>query len=658
MPVRPAQLEQQSGGVETGAREYVEKFARCVDETTMKRRLNVREGMGTLYLLNIPKKLALRHHRLVTSLSVERWSYLGRHVTVSLALQQLLQKRAQYISITEDLAMTSQTLRGPFLELMGELAQRNSSLLWWSTQLASKSPFTSSVFFYSCLAHVGKKLIQKYSGKGFLLVVDSWALQSHLKSFATQNRVPVRTLTPLSDTFFQVVETPLDSVLNLFRLLKNFYGRRQDIRQRGLLTTQSYPGSHLVLFFTWVDHRNFLKNGTYCDPHFGPLPDYACERQHRIVYIPRVLQTIPFAEALERLQKTDQAFIFPEALLSLSDFFSCFVKVLRYRPVLPASIFLEGVDISGFIQEQIACERVSWGQVTALSYYYLIRNLARMGVIPDLIFFTFEGHNWGYVLYLGVQKFLPKTKVVGFENVTFSRMILSVYPSPLELQHIPLPDRIVTTGPLFHSVLCEVGYPQERLVSGAALRHDYLWRRSRPLKRPAPTNPVRVLVATSIDFLETVELVYKSIRAFAEKKGFELFIKCHPTAEPARVKAEMDVYVQADNVHFVDISVAELLPDAHLLLYTHTVVCYEAVVHGVPPIFVKLENSLNLDKLDLAPECRWVAASAEEIYQQAVRVLNMTDAEWENWYLRARTFTEQVLAPVTPNRLDRFLEPF
>ena len=99
----------------------------------------------------------------------------------------------------------------------------------------------------------------------------------------------------------------------------------------------------------------------------------------------------------------------------------------------------------------------------------------------------------------------------------------------------------------------------------------------------------------------------------------------------------------------------QLLREADILLYTHTYVCYEALQHGVAPIFVKAENALNLDKLESAPDVRWTATTPGDLQRVSGQIGAMSDGERSRWQANASDIVRSALRPVTPDCVDAFL---
>ena len=141
------------------------------------------------------------------------------------------------------------------------------------------------------------------------------------------------------------------------------------------------------------------------------------------------------------------------------------------------------------------------------------------------------------------------------------------------------------------------------------------------------------------------------VAAFGADPRYELSVKLHPGADAPRIRAA----VSAPGVCFVEEPIAEALTRADLMLYTYSVVCYEALAQGVPAVFVQAETFLDLDQLEPFPELRRVARSAEELRAHADEVAGWSADERAAWTERARAAVREALTPINGACVDAFL---
>ncbi len=612
----------------------------------------------------------------LASRGIQQWLYLGEDSTWRIQAEAILADQVTRISIADRLDEASWRLREQFLDWISSMSRANDSWEWWSSEFAAKNPYTF-LFERICLLSVAQDLISAGFARPTLVVCTSPALMEEVLSFASSKGVPVSHLSwhRTSRTAYDLMTAGRSLLVRaLLRLPPLSVGgrfseqyaklleihpayKRQILAEHGYCPVNEFAGEDTVLLFTWVDRRNLLGEGTYKDPLFGPLPQKLREMGYRVAYVPRVLYTFPFAEAVDRLLNTDEVFFFPEWYLTKPDWVRCQEVATRYLPHIPEGSSIGGVSVDRLAREHV--EQTRRALADTLLYEPMIANFASSGIRPRQIIHSSEGHSWEHALAWSVHRRMTGTGVVGYDNVTFSRMVLSMHHARGEYAIRPTPDRLVTNGPLFRNLLIREGMPPEKVAPGCALRHTYLWENSVADEGKGleeyDLRPIRILVATAIGLGDSVELVAKAARAFGGDEEYEVLVKCHPLVNITAVQKYLGSLALYPNLHFVDEPIGKLLLSSHILLYTYTSVCYEAMMQGVAPVCVRAENFLNLDKLDSTPEIRWLATTPDDLRTVVTEILGMTMEERKAWYGRASQVVREALAPVTPRCFDQFI---
>lgn len=604
---------------------------------------------------------------------IARWVYAGDDSTWKVRAEFFIPGTVERISLAAELDRASWTFRIPYLNLIGMVSTLNKSPEWWGSDVASKNSYTQ-LYTRICLLAVCRSLIDKMPDSPAVIVCSSPALLHELISYAEEKNlgyemVPASRVGAWISGTRSTARNSLESTLRWLppfpllgnhvelyrRLLETRNDYRRSVLHRNHVEIPRFTGDKGIFLFTWVDRRNFTPDGQYRDPHFGPLPAELKKRGYEIIFVPRILFTIPYAEAVHRLIKTDEKFLFPEQLVDGNDVRSCDHRANQFHPIFPEGLFLGSLPVLSLVKEQHERHRKKLSET--LLYEYFIRHCAESGLHPRQIIHTCEGHCWEQVLKGAVQQYLPATKVVGYDNLTFSRLALSMFPSKDELAIRPLPDRIVTNGPLYYDVLRSEGLPLEKIASGCALRHTYLWES--PAIRPAGSknamNTVRVLATTGISLGESVELAAKAVQAFGGDNAYELLIKCHPMVNPDQVKPFLGSRGTCQNIRFVSEPMDTLLPEVDVLLYTYTATSLEALKFGVFPVCVRSDNVLTLDHLEEVPDIRGSATTPGEI-RAAVEKFSRTIPEEKIAYrVRSLDVLKWALAPVTESCIDSFI---
>jgi hypothetical protein len=605
---------------------------------------------------------------------IKDWVYIGEDSTWRVRAESHFRAGLTRISIADLLDDSAQELRQPYIDWIGEISRTNTSFEWWSSEVAAKNPYT---FFFVrlCLLKVVQKLIRKGLKNNTLIICSTPALFNAIIDIAGNQKIAIHPFKnrTIRGFFRRIGQTGTRKLVRIVRSLPPVptigkiipaYNRflETDVRYRSAILSRynlqlpvSFSDKKTVIIFTWIDRRSFPGNNTYSDAYFGPLPQILKKMGYYVIFVPRVLPTIPFEEAVQQMVKSNEAFIFPEFFITKLDYHVARKRQKSFDPTIPTTNLFGEIQVSSLVHEHISQTRETL--LDNLLFEPLIQSMRDQGIHPERIIHTCEGHSWEQALSWSVHNYLPGTIVVGYDNVTFSRMVLSMYPAISEWGFRPLPDRIVTNGPLFRDTLLKEGFPSEKIRVGCALRHTYLWKNVPDEVHPKEiSNPVNILVATAIGLGDSVELVSKACEAFSENLDYHVIIKCHPLVNPDEVKKYVGNKANSPNIIFEKSSIMDLLPSAHILLYTYTSVCYEAMMYGVIPICVKAENFLNLDKLDANPDIRWMVTTPAELQEAVKEIISMDLDNRKTWCKNAKKIVKSALAPLNEKCIRAFLE--
>jgi len=543
---------------------------------------------------------------------VTHWVYLGEDAAWPLQAQRGALAGLERMLPGPALAETAERLRTPYLDWIAELGVANDSFAWWSSQLAAKNVYTF-LFQRLCALGVAMELL-----RDDLLVVCSSAALVEAVADATRAAGLDATVRRGGADRDRRVRDAGFGVLNA-------------LPRRRAAQPHAASASPDTLLVTWVDGRSFDDAGTYVDPHLGPLGNLLRDRGHEVALLARILPSAPYEEIAGLLTTSAERVYLPEAFLTTADRRHCWREARAFNPVIPEDGHVGGVPAARLARELVAHHRISHAE--AMSYDPLMAHLAESGLRPDRMVFPWEGHAWETATIAAVRRHLPETEVIAYDNLNFSRFALSLYPGSAELELRPLPDRVVTNGPTFARVLEAQGFPPQRIRVGCALRHAHL---SAPDggEHGATGGERIVLAAGSIDAAQTIEMVEVAHEAF----GDDLLVKLHPISDVDRIRAAV-----ASPVTYADRPIDELLLRSRAMIYTYSVVPYEALAAGVPPIHFVSQTLLDLDQLDPTPDVRWVGATPQEL-RQALQEAEEAVAD-PGWPARSAAVVRDALAP-------------
>jgi hypothetical protein len=537
-------------------------------------------------------------------------------------------------SIAETLELVTFTNRKAYIDLIGRLSKLNAPndpLLWWSSELAAKNPY-NKLYTRICLNEIKHAIdISDY------VIVQSEELLAEKRRTDSLDALPmIPGLELLSSDYKKYVTSRVDY-------------RNRFLREREI---PPFEGDKTAMLVTWADARN-INGGKYKDPHFGNLPFFLKERGYNVSIMPRVLYNSYFDDVARGLIDTGEHIYFPEQFISGLDYSRALQKAREFSPIVPDDASIGKTKVKPFID--VLVEESRGYHAKSLLYDPMVKRMAELGVKPSRLYYTCEGHAWEAALVHSVRKYMPDTKIIAYDNGTFSTMNLAMFPSADEFSIRPMPDKIVTSGEMYARTLRVAGYPDIVKV-GCGLRHQYFFDGTIPNRYfSTHETTAHVLVATSIDYGETLEMIDKAITGFQMAPNMDIvyivIIKLHPMIDKKKI---LDVLGELPNNVFIsDKPISELLQVVDVILYGYSLVCFEALANGVYPIFVKNENALNLDKLDGLGVSSSVA-HAFDIRDAAETFLKLSIGDKKGWAERAKKVCRDALGEIDGKCIEKF----
>ena len=615
-------------------------------------------------LKTIIKKKQIRH-----------WIYLGEDTNWRIHAEKILTEKTPRISIADALDYQAWNMRQSYIEWIGKCSEQNDSQEWWASETPSKDPF-GLLYLRICFYAVGRSIIRQGFTEKTIIICNSSALVLELIAYSDSINCSVEYISPndagtLGNRIIRSINKNVTDIVktlppvHIGRFFSDRYAqyieehplyRKTVLNELEISREKIENKKTTIMLFTYVDNRNFTLEGKYQDPHFGPLTNMLKDRGYEIVFVARILQSIPYKEAVTRLMKTGDRFFFQELFISNNDLKKCNKRSVEYFPKMNENTFFGDIPVYKLIKEHLVDTQNVL--TTNLLIDQFISNMAKSGNIPYQIMYTCEGQSWESALIWSIRKNMPETKIVAFDNVTFSKLALSMFPAQCEFSIKPLPDVLVTNGPLYSKVLLEQGYPPDLVKVGCALRHSYLWKNVES-RTDQTQNQQRIqktlLVASAGIHSDSIELISKIAEAFGGDQKYNIIIKCHPFIDVEKIKRDLGIAIAYENIFFSNDPIRNLLPSADILFYTYTSVCYEALQFKVPPVCVHLENFFNLDKLDIAPDVRWVTNSREDLQKVVSEIIQMNEEQRQKWEKKALEVVKTALAPVEPDCINVFI---
>jgi hypothetical protein len=415
----------------------------------------------------------------------------------------------------------------------------------------------------------------------------------------------------------------------------------------------------LVLLSTWPDEASYGEEGAFHDRYFPGLQEWLEARGASTVTIPSRSQASgSYRSMWRRLRGTRRRFLAPEAYYRASDYVFA-LREARRGAAMPKGgrLRLGGVDVTRLFDAERRRTAFDGGSLEAVLSYRLPRRLADSGLEPDLAILPFENMIPEKPLLLGARRFLPTTKLVGFQHGALYPLQLCNFVTRGESEFAPFPDRVVCNGQFFRDVLVREGLPPERAVTGPSLRYAHLWEMSRR-SAGRPAGHARLLIPLPLSLDLGVELLVKATLAFADEPSLEVRLKPHPMGRVEELLRAAGIERLPPSFRLVSGSMESVLVEAGVVVALASSSLYEAVAAGKPIVVVGQDAVFDLNPLGFHPDLSRVFAEPADIRSEALRLLALSEDELAAYRRRTRRLLQESFAPVTDETMGAFVEGF
>jgi len=586
-----------------------------------------------------------------------QWAYLGEDVAKAIAVERQIGDKGQRIEIARGLQKTAHSLRQPYIDYIGKLSRKNSSISWWLGRLSEKNPYVSKTFLHLCYLKLCQTLLHSNDSQALLFLVENRALRECLvENLSNSQEYEIHHLGSLSHRvtealnygFKVVASRGYFIVNNVYRLLLARYYKLNQIPNGEMA-----EGKGLVLLHPQIDRRSFDATGEYHELDFGELAHYLRNKGARVIIVPYILDTAPYHRILKQMTQSTEYFLVPHAFLSMYDIFRLALKdmlnILKKRGY-PS---FDGFNISKLVMDDV---RKDWRELRVASqllFYEIVRHWKEAGIPIDRLIYPYENHVWEKAYCLALREFYPSTGIIGYQNSTLRKMLLNFFFAQEERGILPFPDKIITNGKYPERLLKESGYDPQKVVCGGAIRYESLLEEAKTPARRGDTSHPTILVTCSIDRNRTIELIWKVLKAFGQVKEYKVILKLHPVLPYNFIAADLGTLPE----HFIvsDKPVGELLKECNVLLYAESTTCIEALSFGVPVVHVESDFVIDLDPLDFRPDVSSSARSKDDILKAVEEILAIDQRELAEKRAIWKEVVSEIFGPVDESGFDLFL---
>jgi hypothetical protein len=560
-----------------------------------------------------------------------RWAYFGEDASKAEELGRRIGSAGERILIADMLQKAASRLRQPYIDYIGKMSLKNSSMQWWAGSVSEKNPNISKAFLNICYAAVCRELLGRRPGDMVIFAERRCLRKCITKNFpGGRNRMTLEE--PLSESAADMLRDVSKLVKHKGFFLANTVYRILVARRYGMGSLKVKGGKGgTVLIHAWIDRRSFGPDGRFRDQWFLGLKDHLKKKGRNVVMVPYVLGMVSYRDSIRRMKECGEQFLVPEAFLSITGTIRMALGTLAAVPKRRRYPKLDRIDVSDIMHDDARNDWMDKRPASSMMLREAVRNWRMAGLPVDSFIYPFENHTWEKVYCMALREFYPSAEITGYQHSIAPEMLLNYFFSKEETPVLPFPDRVITTGMTTERLFKRSGYSPKAVVRGGAIRFSYLTEPG-SITRKVPRKPV-VLVAFSFSRNETIELYSKVKEALGKAGGHIVVLKFHPDV-PYDYVAD-DIGALPENFSVSDRPIRELLSESTCLVYTTSSASLEALYLGIPVLRVKSDLMIDRSPVPFglglcAKDGRGIRKEVDSMVKMAQRELSSKRKSWRS----------------------------
>jgi hypothetical protein len=553
-----------------------------------------------------------------------------------------------------------------YIEVVGRLGEWNGHVpQWWVTDIVSKNAYWSPLLqplneLIRCLDAIDTV---KGTKDPLFIVHPSRPTLAALRQAASNNGWYLRTLLwPWSGmisrllgkkrTWVLIFRSALGTLREIARANRSFGSKFGPTEKDGPV--------YLIKSFVYPDA--FKNDGSYQDPFFGRLAEYLAEELSGKARVMTVALGFNLKqECYRKMRDLKGAAVVPlESMMRYRDVIKCLCCLIWMAIVHPfkvkGKVVFLGCDIVELLSELLSSG--GWH----ISFFHYMHYAAGEKLAKDhniiACALTYEGNPWERAFIAGIKKSNAKTRMIGYQHTVIPQAAANMFQSPREINRIPLPDIVLTTGEVPADILQKHGaFPKERIKISCALRFQYLDEMQvQPRRRPDSQGTIRVLVALC-GVKETLPLLRYAIDQACSVKHIDFLIRAHPVLPFEQLRLWIDdIDMLPSNMKISNgTTVMEDIMASDSVLYWGSSVALEGIRMGKPVIHFNQDDFLSYDPLFDLKEFKWVINSKDNILDVLGQIDNIPDHAFEELRDRAHRYVVSYHNPVSREAMSPFL---
>jgi len=590
--------------------------------------------------------------------------YIGRDSKQLRALERQIPTSLPRVCLRGAIRQQAMALRRPFLQFMTEQMLVNDPDVAWSSCFFENNTIHSALFLNLCSLRAIESYLQGASLDFLLIVVEQEEVLSAI-SLNFPSRISGlcidmtwrETWHRLRGWLLSIAVILARPVVFVGNVLWEWYLTQRSRKKAQPLHIDDKTGE-VVLLRTWVENSSFDNKGLFQDRYLPNLAEWLVKNGFRVIRLPvPITGCLHSLKIMAGLRNPKNTFLVPWDFLRFKDLAETLWVGLRQCWITWKPDSIEGWNLAPLFRAERRRYALARRGLFAYLDSLLVRRLGgEVGSIARCIY-TFENMLPEKIFVRAFKRHFPSIPLIGFQHSALYPLKLDLYIDGRHLDRLPLPDKVVCSGPLFRKILEQEYAPFQLFDDGPALRFAHLFNMERPRSRQDCST---VLVVLPGYLKEATELLGKVIECVKDRQFRYCFhIKPHPLMSKKSLSVLIDELGGGVlGLEIVTGSLSQLFATSGAVITIASSVVLEAVAAGIPVIQVWRESDLDMDPLDwmdLPKSLIFQAASAMELKREVHRAMTLTDREREELLRYAGALLDQELGVLSDDRFQAFI---
>ena len=432
-------------------------------------------------------------------------------------------------------------LRPEYIDFISKLNYKyKNDVLWLMTDISNRNTLNCNLFENICRLELIKRS-NKLKIKS--IIADNPYLYKSIKknykdSFEVINK------SKYLRTFFKIVYNNIKHfsyliITYFLRYFSSFFNKKQ---------TPTLNNKPIVLVETIV-YRNSFNNGKFTDRHFPEILNYLNKNiTSSVLFLPYYYKIYNIISLFKNLNNAKQNFLIPEDFLCFNDYFKSIFYFLKSFKSFK-DIRFQNIDVTDLVIYSYYNNLINGGPAEGHLRKKLFYRLKKKKIEISRYILWFENQPINKGVIMGLNKYYPKTKTIGYVGFFNSHNALGLYPTVQEFKFKLLPNEIAVMGKKYIEDI-KVFCPKQKVILLPAFRFQNLLK---PFLEKKSSKIFTVLLALpifSIDYVNIINL-FSLIKNTIE---FDIIIKTHPGSNQKKLyqllyKKKLNSFVSPNNMY-------------------------------------------------------------------------------------------------------------